>query len=496
MKSDLFASLPRLDPFVRRAGSVAVWLGILPFFVLCWYAHPSADDFLQANDVRKHGHGGYLHYMYLNWTGRYTAMLGWSFLNPVSYGNDKAGYGLVCLLLLLLLLISLVLVLRTMLQGAGLTARQLWQAGAAAMLLFVYQLPSTAEGFYWLTSGFNYLLPGILLLLALAALAMYVQKPPTRRLFYFAAATLLFLTVGCNETIAVPVFLTTWGVVLIESKRQRKLVGAWVAVVVSVGCAAAFLAPGNAARMQELEKDLPGPLITVLLIVKYTVYCLINWLGNGVLVVVTLLLIPAFSRLARIPQLPLNQFVRHPLLLTLLVPAFLAAGLFPAFWVAGNPAPSRAQDMLYLCFITSWMLAAYSWVFYAVHRSYAPLTSLELPAFARWCLLAWLPLTFLTDYNHHFWDPGYRFSTNNPLLAYRDLLHGRAAQYDQELTSRYHYLRSSWGDAHVQVAPLTSLPVTLYFTDISLDSANWDNRAYAEFFGKKTIRVAPQPVGK
>ncbi|WP_310398176.1 DUF6056 family protein [Hymenobacter sp.] len=491
MKPVLAPAASRLRQLPARLGEVLIWLSVLPFFVLCWFAHPSADDFLQANDVAKHGHWGYVSYLYFHWTGRYTAMLGWSFLNPVSYGHDKAGYGLVCFLLLGAMLGALVWLLRTLLRGAGLTARQLGQAGAGLLLLIAFQLPNTAEWVYWLTSAFNYLVPGILLLLALATLTLHIrQEQPARPYHLVSTAVLLVLAVGCNETIAVPVLLTTWGVVLHASRQQRRPVGWGVALAVSAGCAVAFLAPGNTARVVEEQVASPGVVGCGLRIINFGTYCLVNWLGNGVLVVVTVLLVPVFARLARRP-LPLHQLVRQPLLLTLLVPAFLAAGLFPVIWVSGNVPPPRAQNLLYLCFTVNWLLAAYAWVFYFV-RSAPDLALFRLPAFARWLLLAWLPLVLFTDYNHHQRDPGYRFSTNNTLLAYRDLLHGRATRYDQQLTARYRYLRST-PSADVRIDTLADRPVTIFFSDISPNKDNWDNRAYAEFFRQKSIVAEPAP---
>lgn len=496
MESVLLRYAARISQAIQRAGEAAIWLGVLPLFVLCWYAHPSADDFLQANDVRKHGHWGYLQYMYLHWTGRYTAMLGWSFLNPVSYGQVKAGYGLVCFLLLLGLLAALVLLIHTLVRGAHPTTRQLWLAGAGALLLITYHLPSTAEYFYWLTGGgFNYLLPGILLLLVMAMLAMHLQAPQAKRRYFLAAATaLLVLTVGCNETIALPTLLTVWVVVLLESGRQKRLVGLGVALAVTAGCAVAFLAPGNAGRMVEERAVSPGILASGLSAIRFTAYCLVNWLGNGVLVVVTVLLVPTFARLTKLPALPINRLAKRPLLLTALVPAFLAAGFFPSFWVSGSPAPPRAESLLYVCFVVNWLLAAYAWVLYCVENGRS-LAVPHLPRFARYALLAWLPLTFLTDYNHHLRNPGYRLSTNNSLLAYRDLLHGTASRYDAELTARYQSLRNSPAP-YAQVAPLSDPSITLLFSDITADTTDWSNRAYAEFFGKKTIVIQHDAHGK
>ncbi len=467
-----------------------IWLAILPFFILCWYAHPSADDFLQANDVSKHGHLGYFKYMYFHWTGRYAAMVGWSFFNPVSYGNDKAGYGLICLLMLVLLLVALVLLLRALLRGAGLNIQQLGLAGAAAMLLYVYQLPSTAECFYWLTSTFNYLMPGILLLLALTAFTRYVQTGPTPFRYRAAVAILLILVVGCNETIAVPIFLTVWFFGLLESSRQRRLVGWEIVLAVSVGCTVAFLAPGNTVRMQEEQVVSPGVFKSILLIINFVTYCLVNWLGNGILMVVTLLLVPAFARLAQLPELPLNRLIRYPILLTLLVPAFLAAGMLSVVWVSGHHPPPRALNLLYLCFLITWMLAAYAWVRHTVQKN-GP-AAVRLPAFVRCSLLAWLPFTLFTDYDHHLRDPGYRVSTNNTLLAYRDLFRGRAKRYNQQLTARYQHLRST-PTSDVRVDVLEDPPGIIFFSDIGENKDNWDNRAYAEFFRQKSITAKAAP---
>ncbi|UOG75024.1 DUF6056 family protein [Hymenobacter tibetensis] len=462
--------------------------------MLCWYAHPSADDFLTANDVHKHGHWGFVQHMYLNWTGRYSSLLAQSFLNPVSYGNDKAGYGLVCLLFLLLLLVCLVLLLRTLLLGAGLTARQLWQAGASLLLLFTYQLPSMAEGFYWLTSSFNYMLSAIVLLLALASLAMHVRTTHQGNSRYLTAvAVLLFLIPSFNESVALPLLVTVWGFTLLNAKRQHW--AEWqVALAISMGCAVSFLAPGNTVRSLKILAIPPDRFALTLNDIKYTAYCLVSWVGSGVLVVVTLLLVPLFARLTQLPELPINRLTRQPIVLTVLLPAFLAIGMYPAFWISGEVLPLRAHNILYLCFILNWLLAAYAWVSYFVRKQTAPVTW-SIPSFIYLPLLAWLPFTFLTDYNHHLSNPGYRLSTNNSLLAYRDLLHGNAAHYDAQLSARYRYLRQT-PVLHAAVPPLLKPPFTILFSDITTDTANWANRAYAEFFGKKTIRVAPEPVGK
>jgi hypothetical protein len=309
-----------------------------------------------------------------------------------------------------------------------------------------------------------------------------------------ATAGLLFLTVGFNETIAVPVLLTVFVFAALASWRQRRAVGVEVVLAVSVGCALAFSASGNSERMASGGLVSPGLVPSVVGVLKFMPYCLVIWLGNGVLVVVTILLIPLFARLARLPSLPINRLVRYPLLLTLLIPAFLAAGLFPSFWATGALPPPRALNLLYICFIANWMLATYAWVHYFVQQSATTAPPLRLPGFVRWTLLAWLPFTYFNDYNHRLL-PGYRLSTNNSFTAYRDLLSGAAARYDAQLTARYRFLQTT-PLAQPTVAPLTDPPLTLLFSDITTNPTDWSNLAYADFFKKKSIVTRPDSIGK
>ncbi|MBF9223156.1 hypothetical protein I2H31_18780 [Hymenobacter sp. BT662] len=427
--------------------------------------------------------------MYWSWSGRYTALVACSLLNPISFGQLGTAYKLACLLQLVLLFGALVALLRALLRGAAGTFRQLLQAGAGAFLLLVYHLPSTAECFYWLTAGYTYVLAVVLLLLALAVLAAsFGAQRAGRRLGIGAVAGLLFLAVGCNETVAVPVLLLAWAAVAVLRGQARRN-GLALALVVSLGCALAFAAPGNVARMHGEPFGKPGIWFCLTHTALFVAYCLVTWLGNGVLVAVTMLLVPALARLARFPDLPLHRFAQRPVLLTLLVPAFLAAGLFPSFWVRSAAPPLRALSLLHICFVLTWLLAAHAWVLYAARRREQPLL-LALPGFVRGGLLVWLLCTFFTDYNHHLRDAGHRFSTNNSFLAYRDLLHGTAARYDAQLTARYAYLRGR-APLHAQVPALEATPIILLYGDIGPDSANWGNQAYAGFFHKKTIVARP-----
>ncbi|MCB2410423.1 DUF6056 family protein [Hymenobacter lucidus] len=471
-------------------------LSLLPFVALCWYAHPSADDFLTANDVSKHGHWGYISYMYYHWTGRYTAAALWGLLNPVAYGYITEGYGLVCLLMILLLPVAAYLLFRVLL-GEQYKRRYAWLAAGALTALFLFQMPSPAEGFYWITSDYNYMVPACLTLLLLGALVRHANMPAgaARRKWLGVAALLASVVVGGNETNALPLLVGLGSFTLLRCIQQRRIDWEYMllSAVVVAACAVAFLAPGNFVRMHEHRQQ-----YTVLQAVDrgaLSAYrCLINWLGNGVLLAITVLLAPLSYRLSRVPDLPLNRLAQNPLFITLLLPVSVIIVFSLAHYATSTSMPPRSQNVLYLFFLVGWFVNAHAWARRYWSRATAPADA--VPAYAHWLLVGWVVLAFAVG--HRFRARGREKvdNTNNIMLAYQDWLSGAAARYDAQLTARYQYLHS-WESANtpdVVVEPLRNPSKTLLFYDITPTTDDWSNQAYAEFFGKKSIRVSAEQV--
>ncbi len=473
--------------------AAAVVLCVLPFVALCWYAHPSADDFLTANDVRKYGHWGYVAFIYQTWTGRYTSATLQGVFNPVAYGNTTEGYGLVCLLLIVAVPVAFYTLLRALLPGQF-RRRTLWLSSGVATALFMWQMPSPAEGFYWITSNYNYVLPGLLTLLWLAALARHASAaaPAARCKWLAVAAALVVVVIGGNETNALPLALGVVGVTALRAVQRRRLERSylWLSAAVVAACAVAFLAPGNFARMGQ-----SGQLYTLLEAADraaLSMYrtCLVNWLGNGALLALTVLLLPLSYRLARVPGLPLNRLAQNPVFITLLIPVSLMLVMFLAWFTTSQTMPPRSRNVLYLFFLVGWFLNAHAWVRYAGRRFGR--AALVLPGYVQVLLVGWIVGVFAWGHSRRMRSREPQENLNNIVVAYQDWLSGAAARYDAQLTARYHELRAaSWtpDEAVTVVAPLDNPPRTILFGDITADINDWSNLAYAEFFGKNSIRV-------
>ncbi|AYA38016.1 hypothetical protein D3Y59_13780 [Hymenobacter oligotrophus] len=466
---------------------------MLPFLVLCWYAHPSADDFLMATQVDQNGHFGQITYLYMQWTGRYTSAVLWALLHPVTYGFITEGYGAVCLLMILAVPAAWYALLR-MLLGTQYGRWQLWLASGLLTLLFLYQMPSTAEAFYWITSNFNYLLPALLSLIWLGALGKHASSTAarSRRNWLVAACLLAVVIVGGNETNAVPLLLGAGAFAILCSLEQRRIAWPYVllALVVGAACTATFLAPGNFVRLDQSTRQYTvwqaldkGGLAAYRLVV--------NWLGNGVLLALTVLLAPVGIGLHKVPTLPLNRLAKRPLLMLVLMAVSLMFLMFVAFWTTSLAMPPRSKNVLYLFFLVWWFLHAYAWARYGWSK--LGVQRLAVPRALQWGLILWVVVVFAFGHTRRMRGREPRDNANNIVVAYRDWLGGAAARYDRQLTARYAYLRTAT-PPDVMVERLLDPPATVLFSDLETNPNDWANQAYAEYFGKRSIRVPEPPT--
>ncbi len=80
---------------------------------------------------------------------------------------------------------------------------------------------------------------------------------------------------------------------------------------------------------------------------------------------------------------------------------------------------------------------------------------------------------------------------SNISVAWRNVLSGSAARFDQQLLARYDQIKKS-DESEMSVPRLTDTPNTIFFDDITSDPKDWRNTSYARFFGTQTIRLERQ----
>jgi hypothetical protein len=224
-------------------------VALAPFAVMAWHAFPSADDYCLAVEVRK-GFWPMQRFFYEEWTGRYAAIL---FQAILSRWDLASLYPWFCLGTLVATLVSFRSLLATMWEG-GRTGAQVTGAALIAMAVYVIQMPSSTEGFFWMTSALSYRWALIIYPVWLSSLVASVRASGaaggvgTR----VVATVLTALMPGFAEVFAPLVLLTLASFLVYCVRHRREAQGFVLALLVLAGLltAVSLLAPGNSVRSE------------------------------------------------------------------------------------------------------------------------------------------------------------------------------------------------------------------------------------------------------
>jgi hypothetical protein len=455
-----------IDPMMMAA-SILV---ILPLLLIGLYNQPSTDDFDYANLALEKGFWGAQISNYLSWAGRYFSTL--LLTNSPLVFHSYLGYKLLCIAMLLGTL--LVFYWFTGKAAPDLDGKTRAELTCVFTALYVLQMPSLSQGFYWMTGAVTYQAANLLTLLFWGS---WIDHLKTGRTFFWALCALcLFGIVGSNET----------SMVLMDFALLSAIVfGAWTQGRVRPGLLALFvlalllsgvvvLAPGNGHREtffpdrhrlgHSLDLVLVGGLQQVLywvrghkgiFCIEFLVFDLIfrkvaaNWKGSVLKEGVTLRAVTIFLLLAPF------------------------CGLIPAAWAMGMSPPARTANVLYFHFLIGVLC---TFILLALHWKASRNAYDRVAIFLR-------PLLFVLGVTLIALGP------NNITRTYDDLLSGRAKGYQQQMTERRGIVSGFQGQVCV-LQPIHDRPFVLYFEDIAPDADDWKNTAFSKYYGKKCV-LAP-----
>ncbi|UOR06757.1 DUF6056 family protein [Hymenobacter aerilatus] len=310
------------------------------------------------------------------------------------------------------------------------------------------------------------------------------QNKVSRLICWVIAIILALLTPGFSEMINC--FILALVIVLLPQIRSRSLQRPWIGLltIAVVAAAVATLAPGNFVRSASYQHvDL---LHSVVLSAASLGYSFIGWFSSGILILLTLLVLPALQRLVNDPALPITRFTRIVWFWPLWMLLGLAFCYLFSYLAIDGPPPSRARNLIMPLLIIGWFMSIAGILSYLLRRGATPLQ--RLPTYVRLGMSLLVLLLVLSDQNITLKRSRIGQPTNSVTQAYRDWLSGDAAQYNREEEARYTLIRQTLADS-VVIPPLSVQPVTLVWWDISENPAMWGNRAYADYFHKKAIWV-------
>lgn len=450
-------------------------IAFVPLLALSWFNHPSAaDDYCFADTAVRYGFWQAQQYYYDGWTGRY-------FSNFLVHGSPLVwgwytGYKFIPALMAIAWVgaayLFIVELLHDLVPVNAVRRVGLLLTGTL-FFLYMLQLPSVVEAFVWMASVTVYTVPTILMLYWGAVLLRWYRQPAgTLRVATGVwAGVLIFLIVGCGEThmlLLISILLS----VLVYRVGIDRLVDWRMAGLLCVALVSAWLvfrAPGNAVRMNggATGGDLLGGLV---LSVKWLISNVPGWFVKTPLVPLSALWLLAGSNYLNQGH-TLSAFFRVPLWYAFLViGGLLLATVLPSFY-ATQVLTLRAINVTYAVFLVGW--------FYLL-TTYLPRTQpISVPKPPVW-LLFFIGALMTSG--------SLRFSQPMKQL-YRDLLSGRAATYDREMTARHHYLVTAKSADTLRLAPLTVYPASLFLEDVRTDPTHWWNRCQSGYYHHKTIII-------
>lgn len=478
---------------VQRHQNLLITLGLLlvalPFGALSFFNHPSLDDILDAVTVKQMGFWPAQKYFYLRHTGRYATTILLALINPLVYVRLETHWWPVALGFIVGTLVVLRLCLGTLLR---ISSEAAWRGAGLLLVLWLAYAPGQAEGLYWFTGAYTYIVTAWLLLLWPVVFARYATARQHGRSgigWWLGLALLTVAIAGTTEPIAFPFLLTLLVGTGLSWWRSRSLALLPLLGLAMLGSAISFGAPGNFVRMNSMGESF-GLVKTLAYSGATTAYLLLTWAGNPLLLVLSALLLPVLYRVAQRDQLLTRLLEQIPAWgLALFLSALVAAANCPAFYASGTGLPLRARTTLYLLFVVGWFGVLLAWCCRQTQPSELLKVLLARHLRPVWAVL--LVVFFFADYNvqtrRHLLGSG----SNNAIRAYQQWLSGDAARYDAELRARYHKLATD--RPVVKILPLQNQPELLYCFDIVGVKDPFMLREYADYFEVRQIDVSEPP---
>jgi hypothetical protein len=405
---------------------------------LAWYAFPRADDMSRAGRANRFGIRASMREEYKFASGRW-AGTGLAYVIGAAVNEDK-WYGL------LLAGIAIVTPLAAYALLGALVGRTLTRAARAGLAIAFFTLfwagmPSTPDGFYWLTGSLENQLAISLGVLTVAGLLHCGEWVGLKRIGGAAGlAGLAATTVGFHELygMMLVVTLTVGTALAFITRHANRLVWAWVTSAAAAGLVVVAAAPGNTVRMATMppgERTLEQLATTAQLWIGFYG----SWLFDPKLLAATALLLAVPHFHAAAPDWLLARRALWSTAVPAMSLVLLAIPILVLWWVStGLCAPGRTRSAIYLLFLFAWFASLFVLL--------AGRQPAGLPASAQLALAAYLSAGLI--------------STGNFRVAVADL-NGSAQAYCKAVADRHDRVRAAVarGVRDIRVPPLPVIPV-------------------------------------
>lgn len=443
---------------------VLLILLLIPYLYISKYANPVADDLIYAFNGKKNELAFLLKRDYFNWNGRYVSNV-LVFTNPM-VRNSYELYKLAPVLLILLTLVAYLLFIFTLFRNL-LDMKLKLILSLLLCLLFLYQMPIISEGIYWYTGAVTYQLANIVLLIYITSLISYTQGKyilKNKIIHLFVSTCLLIACIGFNEihmiVLLVFAFISLW--IVYKNNLQHKSFFIFLLIVTLLFSAVMYFAPGNTARAG-LASENHQLIHSLVFSLAQTIRFFLEWTSSIPLLVLSFLYYHLNAKLSDKILLFSRSFYLSPVYSCMLLFFIIFIAVFPPYWATGMLGQHRTLNVAYCLFLLLWFMNLT-----VCFNTYKNVDKTIKPLDIQLCKL----LLVLVVISFSFTKNGYG------LLS--DIFYGKAKSYDEQMKERYALMRYPADTIHLH--KLVDPPQTIFVNDITVDPANFLNKAYTLYF--------------
>lgn len=473
---------------------IGYWVSLIPVFAIGIYNYPSADDYSIGSSCRQvwvESHSiiqtvwqGILRAVedWMIWMGYFTSNFVMAI--PPSVFGEKF-YILTTVIMVGAVSLSTGYLLHQIFVNVFHADKYISRCIIAVLLFFNIQcMIGRNEAFYWYCGASNYILTHAMSIFFYGMLiSLAVKQKENRKMFVFGTACIGFMTGGANQMTALNVAIVlavaagwvTWQKKWNSNKRLIiPMLSFYIGFVLNIA------APGNWIRAEGTSGM--NPIKAVLVSLSYCLeYCLGEWTDWSMIVMI-IMLIPLFWRLVSNTSFSFS----YPLVVIAFGYGLVSAMMTPPLFAVGNIGAQRLQALTFTMYILVLVLCegyVIGWIQKKYYRKMENADSKKLSLDTIFCvtgcilfLLFGMAITIVP--NPHY----YTFSS-----AMTDLLNGSAKAYGEALEERAVLYNS--GEKNIVVEPLPAQPVLLYFSDITSDAQDWQNRGLCRYYGLDSVVV-------
>jgi len=440
-----------------KSDNFIISIGVLS---ILFFNNPTADDFCYNSQSRNLGFWNAQLSWYNDWTGRYFSSAVLSIKPLVS--NSFLIYKLIPIILLISLFISIYYLISILF--VNLKKRDFFILTFFIVVLYLIQMPSVSQGFYWLAGSVTYQLSNILTIILFCFLIKLIET--NKRKYLILSIIFTILIIGSNEASMLLIdFLIC--VIFIFKYLQHKKINHSLLILLLFSILFSIIvvkSPGTAARVATYSNK-----PQILYAIFKSILAVISYLGIWLPFIFIFIFI-YFDYFNKIPaNQPSKFFNVDPVFVFIIVCSIPFIGFFIGYWGQGFLTPPRTINSIYLYFVIGFIYLTFV-IFFKLKKHNDKFIS-----FSNW-VKYFLFFIIILHLGHK----------NNIRTAYSDLLSGNAYNYDLELRNRYKIIQNSADDI-LYVSKLKFTPSTIFYRDITIDSKHGTNQCNDSYYKPKII---------